>query len=220
MASLEERVDSLEDVLREFVTNVGVEFNKLYNAQTRTELELQAFKDEMKEFKDEMKEFKDEMKAYKEEGRRQNREMNRRWGELANKMGTLVEDLVAPSVPRIVREVLNQDVLDIAVRRQRKLADGRVREFDALAFTADTVCLNSTKSTLRSSDVEGFSEEVDAFRTFFPEQAAMPIVGMLASLAIEPSVLTYAERQGLVVLGVGDQLMEVKNSVEFTPKRW
>jgi hypothetical protein len=46
------------------LVNDGIEFNKLYNAQMRTELELQP--------------FKDEMKAYKEEGRRQNREMNRR----------------------------------------------------------------------------------------------------------------------------------------------
>jgi myosin heavy subunit len=234
MTLLEERVDRLGEALHGFVTDVGIEFNKLYNAQMRTELELRAFKDEMKEFKDEMKEFKDEMKefkdemkefkdemkAYKEEGRQQNREMNRRWGELANKMGTLVEDLVAPSLPRIVPEVLGQEVTDLSVRFKRRLADGRVREFDGLTFTADVVCLNSTKSTLRSADVDRFSEEVEAFRTFFPEHAATPIVGILASLYVDPSVLTYAERQGLVVLGVGDEVMEVKNSAGFVPKRW
>jgi len=31
--------------------------------------------------------------------------MNKRWGELANKMGTVVEDIVAPSIPRLAREI-------------------------------------------------------------------------------------------------------------------
>ncbi len=30
---------------------------------------------------------------------------SKRWGELANKMGTVVEDIVAPSVRRLAREV-------------------------------------------------------------------------------------------------------------------
>lgn len=215
MAEIEERVDRLEEAVQEFVLSVGIEFNKLYNSQMRTEAELRNFKDEMKDFKDEMKEFKDE-------SRQANREMNRRWGELANKMGTMVEDLVAPSLPRIVREVLGQEVNDLSVRRKRRLADGRTWEFDAIAITAgEQVGLNSTKSTLHSTDVDHFiDKEVPAFREFFPEYVRYPVVGVLASLAVEGSVLTYAERQGLVVLGVGDELMEVKNRPGFTPKFW
>ena len=40
MATVEARVDRLEEVLEEFITNVGIEFNKLYNSQLRTEAEL------------------------------------------------------------------------------------------------------------------------------------------------------------------------------------
>ena len=167
-----------------------------------------------------MKTFKDEMCAFKEEGREQNREMNRRWGELADKMGTMVGDLVAPNLPRIVREVLEQDVLDLCERRCRRLADGRSRAFDAVAITADLICLNSTKSTLRNADVDRFVEEIASFREFFPEYQHLPLVGILASLAVEESVLNYAEKQGFVVLAVGDQVMEVKNRPGFVPKRW
>jgi len=248
MATVEARVDRLEEVLQEFITNVGIEFTRLYKSQLRTEAELrafkeenrlfredtQAFKDEMRAFKeemrvfredtqafkDEMRAFKDEMRAFKEEGREQNREMNRRWGELANKMGTLVEDLVSPSLPRIIKELLDRDVIDLMTRWKRKLADGRVREYDAVAITADLICLNSTKSTLRSADVDRFVEEIDVFREFFPEYGDKPVVGILASLAVEESVLNYAEKQGFVVLAVGDQVMEIKNRPGFVPKRW
>ncbi len=220
MVSVQERVDRLENLVQDFVTNVGIEFNKLYNSQMRTEAELRAFKDEMRAFKDEMGAFKDEMQAFKDEGRQQNREMNRRWGELSNKLGTMVEDLVAPGLPRIIREALHRDVLDLSVRRKRKLPDGRVREFDAIAVTEDILCLNSTKSRLRGADVDQFIGDIDAFREFFPEYQPMPVVGMLASLAVEESVLNYAEKTGFVVLAVGDQIMEVKNRAEFQPKRW
>lgn len=235
MIDVEERIDRLEEIVREFVLNVGIEFNKVYNSQMRTEAELRSFKDEMKEFKSEMREFKDEMKDFKDEmkdfkgeikefkneTREANREMNRRWGELANKMGTMVEDLVAPSLPRIVQGMLGQEVADLSVRRKRRLQDGRTWEFDGIVVTAGRqVGLNSTKSTLRSADVDHFAKEVAAFRVFFPEYANYPVVGILASLTVEDSVLNYAERCGLIVLGIGDELMEIKNRPGFSPKFW
>ncbi len=58
MKTLEERVSRIEKVLEDFIVSVGIEFNKLYNSQMRTEAELRAFKDEMKDFKDEMLEFR------------------------------------------------------------------------------------------------------------------------------------------------------------------
>ncbi len=55
MPLIEERVSNLERVLEEFIKSVGIEFNKLYNAQMRTEIEIQTLKAEMKEFKEEMR---------------------------------------------------------------------------------------------------------------------------------------------------------------------
>jgi hypothetical protein len=132
----------------------------------------------------------------------------------------MVEDLVAPSLPRIIETQLHETVTDLMPRRKRRLPDGRVREFDAVALTLDLVCLNSTKATLRSADVERFVSEIEAFREFFPEYASLPLVGVLASLAVDESVLSYAEKQGFLVLAVGDEIMEVKNRPGFEPKRW
>ena len=223
--ALEPRVHTLEDALRE-----------LAEQSTHTTRELAQLSLEMREFKDEMREFKDEM-------RQQNREMNRKWGDLANKLDTLVEDLVAPSLPRLIQETLGLEVIDLSVRRKRKLPDGRVQdpassgtrcetsrkrklpdgrvqEFDALAVTENLVCLNSTKATLRSADVEGLIGEIDILREFFPEYRATPVVSILASLAVDEGVLRHATRAGFLVLATGDQLMEVKNPPGFIPRRW
>ena len=43
MAAVGERVDRLEEALQGFITSVGIEFNKLYNSQMRTEAEMRAF---------------------------------------------------------------------------------------------------------------------------------------------------------------------------------
>ena len=199
MPQVEERVDKLEQALQSFITSVGIEFNKLYNSQMRTEAELRAFKDDM---------------------RRENREMNRKWGELANKMGTMVEDLVVPSLPRIVREQFGLEILDLMVRRKRRLGDGSVREFDGIAVADGYAFVNSTKSTLRNSDVEGLVGEIAEFRKFFPEYDKEKVIGILASLYVEEGLVKYAEKTGFLVLAVGDQLMELKNTPGFRPKEW
>ena len=67
MPVIEKRVNRLERIVEDFVASVGVEFNKLYNSQMRTEAELREFKDEMREFKKEMSDFKGEMSDFKDE---------------------------------------------------------------------------------------------------------------------------------------------------------
>jgi hypothetical protein len=227
MPAVEERVDRLEEAIDRFVANVGVEFNKLYNSQMRTEAELRELKEEMRlyredtqAFKNEMRTFKDEMGAFKDEMRKDRREMNRKWGDISNKLGTMVEDLVYPSLPRVVKETLAQEPERIWARFKQRLPNGLLKEFDAIALTQDLVCLNSTKATLRSSDVDAFVTDIATFREYFPEYRDLPLVGILATLAVDESVLSYAEKQGFLVLAVGDEVMEVKNRPGFEPKRW
>ncbi len=206
MPVTEKRVSRLERALEDFVTNVGIEFNKLYNSQMRTEAEL--------------REFKDEMLTFKEENRQQRREMNIKWGEMARKLGTITEDLVAPSIPRIIKEEYGLEVTDLMVRRKKRLMDGRSKEYDAIAVAGGYVYVDETKSTLDSEDVKDFIEDIQGFRDFFPEYEGKKIIGILASLYVDESVIKYAEKAGFLVFAVGEALMEVKNTKGFKPKEW
>lgn len=227
MPTVEERVDRLEHIVEDFVRSVGIEFNKLYNAQMRTEAELRefkdemrAFKDEMKGFKDEMREFKDEMGRFKDEMKEINREMNRKWGDMANKLGTITEDLVAPSLPRIIKEEFDLQAVDLMVRRKKRLKDGTTKEYDAIAVADGYTFINYTKSTLKSADIDAFINEIQGFRDFFPEYKDNKLIGVLASLYVDEGIIRHAENTGFLILSVGDQLMEVKNSKGFKPKEW
>ena len=205
IATMESRVSSLEALMAELTSNV----NRLSI--------------EMREFKDEMREFKDEMSEYKEWSRNQIKTMNRQWGDLANKMGTLAEDLVAPSVPRILRDYVGcpeSGVEFMTVRFRGKKPTGEMQEFDVLAGCGNTLLINETKTTLRPNDVDGFIAVLTRAREFVPEYAGRRILGVLASFYIDPTLTRYGERQGLIMLGATDGIMEVRNSPEFSPREF
>src|SRR3990167_1359568 len=199
MPVTEKRVKRLERALENFITSVK-------ESHIRTESEL--------------REFKDEMRAFKEENIQQTREMNIKWGEMAKKLGTITEDLVAPRIPRIVKEEFGLEATDLMVRRKKKLADGRSKEYDAIAVAGECVFVEETKSTLDSEDVKDFIKDIQEFRDYFPEYEKNKIIGVLASLYVDENVIVYAEMSGFLVLAVGDKLMEVMNTKGFKPKEW
>ncbi|RME51201.1 MAG: hypothetical protein D6796_01475 [Caldilineae bacterium] len=184
--------------------------------------EMLAFKDEMRDFKEEMLAFKEEMRDFKEEMRLSNRQMNRRWGELANKMGTMAEDLVAPSIPRILRTVVEcpeEAIESMAVRvRRRDPETGTMREFDVVAACGEYVLVNETKSTLRPEHIRNFADMLPGVRRFFPEYEGRKFIGAIGSLYVDESLVRRGEKLGLIVLGFGEEVMTVLNSPGFTPR--
>jgi len=195
---LEKRVYNLEQIFGKFV------------------LEMQDFKDEMRDFKDEMRDFKVEMRDFKIETRRQ-------WGELARKMGTMAEDLVAPGIPGVLsKTVACSDRVESAVRVKRyHPANNRQHEFDVIASCGDYLLINETKSRLRSEDIKKFVEKtLPAARDFFPEYKNRKIIGAIASLYVDDTLVRYGEKLGVIVLGFGTDIMDVLNSPDFKPKTW
>ena len=192
MPVTEERIGGIERAVQDFIASMK-------ESHLRTESELREFKDDMKQ---------------------QNREMNMKWGLMAKKLGTITEDLVAPSIPRIVTEEYGLEVTFLGIRMKKKLRDGRIREYDAIAVADECVFVDETKSTLDSEDVKDFIKDIQEFRDFFPEYKKNKIIGILASLYADEGVIRYAEKSGFLVLAAGDKLMEVKNSKGFKPKEW
>ena len=102
--AVEQRVDRLEDIFGQFVTQTN-------RALLRMERGIETLQQEMIMFKNEMNGFKDRMES-------EVKRFNTKWGELANKMGTIVEDIVAPAIPRIGGEYFGCDEIeDFMVRR-------------------------------------------------------------------------------------------------------
>jgi hypothetical protein len=201
---MDKRVRSLEEMMADLIATVA-----------QTSVEMRGFKDGIEDFKEEMRQFKDET-------RREHRNLNKQLGEIANKQGRMAEDLVAPSVCRILQEVVNCPPnlgcgFLVRPRRVHPKDRSRVKEFDVIAECGDYVLVNETKSNLSPADINKLRHTIEEVREYFPEYAERKMIGSLATLYVDESLVKRASRKGIIVLAVGDELMDVMNEPGFRP---
>ena len=146
----------------------------------------------------------------------------REMGELSRKMGTFTEDIVAPGIPGVFRDLFHVGVEECLVRQKprHKGEPGRRREFDVVAWGGDVFLMGETRSVLRPSDVDEVLAALAEVRGFFPEAEGRRVIGALCSFRADPSLVRAAERQGLLVFGLSGGLMEVLNTPGFTPREF
>ncbi len=186
--TVEERVDSLEETLEQFMTQT----NRLL---IRMERDTRVLKHEMSEFKDEMSEFKKEV--------RQDQKMrNKQWGELANKMGTIVEDLIAPAVRPVVRKYFHCEIDDFAIHVKRKRKSLQLEgEYDIIAVSdTNQVFLVEVKSSPSEEYLGKFIRNIEKFTQLFPEHADKTLVPIFAGPRFEDSVISLATQRQIYAM--------------------
>ena len=218
--TLEQRTDRLESILASFMERTDSSIERLERAIERMEQEGARDREAAARDREESARFRAEMARDREEMKqqadRERREMNKRWGELANKMGTVVEDIVAPSIQRLARAVFDcgePQYFGTRVSLSRGDDRSRRREFDALYVGTRAVLLNETKSSPRASDARRFAEFLESgeFARYFPQYRELPIVAAFSSLSIPDDMVTYLTRRGIYAIAMGDEAMQVLN---------
>ncbi|MDW8328301.1 MAG: hypothetical protein RMK99_17215 [Anaerolineales bacterium] len=188
----EERVDRLEVALEQFITETRAQMREVNAALLRLERSSE----------------------------RDRREYNKRWGDLANKMGTLVEDIVAPSLRRIALEDFGFGAIDFFAARleKRHPVTGQAREFDVVVAGPHAVLLNETKSAPTLEHAETFVRFVrsDQFFEYFPEYRGRRLKPVFSSLFLPESLVTYLTGQGIYAVAMGDEVMQVLNLKEVS----
>jgi len=147
--------------------------------------------------------------------------MNKRWGELAMKMGTFAEDIIAPNIPRIGRELFGLGKVELSALRfqKRHTTDPALREeFDYVYVTPEGWMLNETKASPRVSHVDDFRARLARLPGFFPEYKDRPLYPCFSSLYLGPDVVNYCTKQGIYALALGDDTVEVLNYNQLRPQ--
>jgi len=230
---MDKRVRSLEEMMADLIavsTQTSIEMaafrEEMQEDRKKSGEEMRQFREEMQQdrrsFKEEMREFKDSMASFKEEMRHENRDFNKKLGKIAHKQGRMAEDLVAPSICRILRDTFKISALyECAANvRQKKIHpedSGRMKEFDVIAICGDYVMVNETKSSPNASDIRKLRKTIRKFREYFPEHEDKKVVGSLGTLYAHKSLIKYASSKGILVLAVGDELMDIVNEPGFKP---
>ena len=147
--------------------------------------------------------------------------MNKRWGEITMKMGSFAEDIIAPNIPRIGRELFGLGKVELsAVRSQKRHAtDPALREeFDCVYVTPEGWIINETKSSPRISHVDEFRARLARLPGFFPEYKDRPLYPCFSSLYVGSDVVNYCTKQGIYALALGDDTVEVLNYDQLRPR--
>jgi len=217
--NVEERVDRLEAVFGQFMTELVVLSRKADERDKAAEERHQAAEERnraaeernraaeerMARFEAEMLDFKTEMRASK-------RELDKKWGDLANKLGTIIEDVVAPNLRRLAVEHFGFPVIeDFMVRRSRRRA-GQETEFDALVVGPAAVILGEAKTSPSLKFADEFAAKAASFFDWFPEYQGRRLLPILASWAIAAPVVERLTSLGIYAMQMGEDTMELTNA--------
>ncbi len=144
----------------------------------------------------------------------------RQWGEIAQKMGSFVEDIVAPNIPRLGREAFGlgapEEELFSAprVRLRHPQDPSRMREFDYVYAAKTGWILVESKSDLKLKDVDEFRAILAEAGEYFPQYSSLPLYPVLASLFVPDHVVDYSTRHRIYALGMGPETMQLLNLAE------
>ncbi len=209
MAQLEGRLAGVEDILKETVW-----------LQHRNEITLKSLSrdtnslvNKMDLFQDDMAAFKEEMAAFKDEMRADRREMNKKWGDLANRMGTVVEDIIYPGLPGILREYFDvrAEFLAQRIRVHHPKDPGRLREFDIIALAGERLFLNETKSYVRQEYLEAFVRNKEEVFEYLPHYAGKALVPIFSSLNLPKEAVGFLTKHKCYAMMMGDEHLGIVN---------
>jgi len=236
MAVISERVDRLEETLAKFMeqtslmlaaTREDIAEIRASNARTDRqllEMQRQAEKDrqqaEAARERDHERAEKHFQQAEKDrqQAEKERKEFNRQLAALSDRLGSLIEDMVAPNAPRIARRLFKDDeVLGSAIRvkRQHPADSGRTIEIDLLVVGRRHLLVCEAKSKVTTEKAAAFLEKARSITEFFPEFSSFTVLPMIASVAIEPTLVTHLSRLRIYALGFGDETMEILNEGVF-----
>ncbi|MBI4616964.1 MAG: hypothetical protein HY720_25355 [Planctomycetes bacterium] len=152
------------------------------------------------------------------------RRLSHEVGDLVNGMGQMSENLLAPSLPRILEPF--GITLDSTITRLKNAIEGETLEIDAVGQGRDRsrkrlAIVVEIKFKLLQRDVDRFLEKtLPRFREFFPSFGRAAVAGAVGGLTVPVQVARYAERKGLFVLGPGEEFARALNRPAFRPRIW
>jgi uncharacterized coiled-coil protein SlyX len=143
-------------------------------------------------------------------------------GDLTNGWGKFVLGLSEPSVIASLKEIGFELLATASPYRYRK--NGNEYEIDIFCEGRGngkpTVIAIEVKSSLNQQKLKEFIEKLKEFREFFPRYEKSRLIAGIAGIRFASGVKEKAEKEGLYLFTVKEDLMKNINSQGFKPKIW
>jgi hypothetical protein len=180
---------------------------------------------EMQEFREWTKQHIEkserETQAFVEWSKKQIDSLNQAWGNLANRMGTLVEDIFAPSIDIALSKYF-QAVPDVIDTRKKVRINGSSLEIDILAVERKkkrAFIVEIKGSPDRGEYVESFLEKLERVPRFLPELADFQRIGIYAALSMQEETVKLLTRKGLYAMVFRGNVLEIVNFQDLQESR-
>lgn len=211
MPVLEQRVGTLEETLARYMARTDELLERMDRNIERMDRNIERLDRNLERLD----------RSY-EEMRRESREHTLHWAQIAERVGRFAEDIVAPNIPRMAREIFGITETQFAAQRieKRHATDAsRFREFDQVLAGQGKVILVETKATARLKSIEDFAEVIKEFVEFFPEYRNFTLLPIYASMALSSDFVRRLSRLRIYAMALGDRTMELLNLAEVSAKR-
>jgi hypothetical protein len=204
MAVITERVDRLEEALAKFME--------------QTSMILAANREDIAEIRASNARTDRQLLEMQQQAEKERKEFNRQLAGISDRLGNLIEDMVAPNAPRIARTLFKDDEVQasaVRVRRRHASDPGRNIEIDLLVAGRRHLLVCEAKSSVTAEKAVAFLEKTRSITEFFPEFSGFTVLPLIASVAIESSLVAHLSRLHIYALGFGDETMEILNEGVF-----
>jgi exonuclease VII large subunit len=225
-ATVEERVDRLEALFGQFMTQTSMAIKRLEQMEQQLKETNQRIERSIQETN---QRFERNIQEANQRWERSMREMDQRWEQkskemtreyrqemahISDRVGRFTEDFVIPNVPRLGREVFGIETVSFFatdIKKQHPTDPAKSREFDVLLTGARKLLIVETKSTARLKYLQSFAERLNEVFEYFPEYRDYEMIPIFASLALSPDFVRQLTQYRVYAMALGDETMEIVN---------
>jgi hypothetical protein len=215
---IDRRIEALLRSQEEFRKSQEKGYQEIRDAQKKTDEEINRLVEDQKKTDLQLKKTDEEQRKTDE----QLKKLGKHIGDLTNGWGKFVLGLSEPSVIASLKDIGFELLATASPYRYRK--NGNEYEIDIFCEGRDngkpTVIAIEVKSSLNQQKLKEFIEKLKEFREFFPRYEKSKLIAGIAGIRFASGVKEKAEKEGLYLFSVKEDLMKNINSHGFKPKIW
>lgn len=139
-------------------------------------------------------------------------------GDIGNKFGSFTEGMAFPSMEKVLRKQFN--IKTIAANYKTE-AGSDTLEIDVLGLSngdINTAVIVEVKSHLKRRDIDQLLKTIDRFQRLHPEHAGKKLYGIIACVSGSKEQREEAQKAGLFVASIHDEVFELKTPAYFVPR--
>lgn len=139
-------------------------------------------------------------------------------GDISNKFGSFTEGMAFPSMEKVLRKQFG--IKTIAANYKTE-AGSDTLEIDVLGLAngdINTVVIVEVKSHLKRRDIDQMLKIMERFRRLHPEHADKKLYGIIACVSGAKEQREEAQKAGLFVASIHDEVFELKTPAYFIPR--